>query len=58
MRERQTIALAIFTIAASAFLLVAMLTAAVRHDCRIPPKKLSIATAMIMELACPDSLSR
>lgn len=44
-------------IAVSVSLLVLAMYAAVKADCRNPPRKPSIATALVMEMACPGRLN-
>lgn len=58
LTDRQTVCLAVFTIATSVFLLVSMIGAAVKHDCRVPPRNVSVTGAIVMEYACPDALDK
>lgn len=58
MGDKATVALSLFTIAVSAFLLTAMFAAAFKHDCRVPPKRVSLTAALVMEWVCPDTLDR
>lgn len=58
MTDRMTVGLSVFTIAVSAFLMTAMFATAFRHDCRVPPKQVSLTAALVMEWVCPDSLDR
>lgn len=47
-----------WAVAFSAFLLAFMMIMAVKHDCRIPPKSVSLTGAVLMEFACPDTLDK
>ena len=55
------IQVSLFVCAVSAVLVVALVgifNAAVRHDCRNPPRQVTLLGAVLMEYACPDVLDR
>lgn len=56
INDFQALVLGLFTITVSVLLLLTMMTAAVKHDCRVPPRQISLTGAIMMEFVCPEAL--